>query len=70
MADPLEVVDDEVAARRELSPDGGRPGESVPSRSDKSESSDSESDSANGNRPSASSMSEMPRDHTSDLTVY
>ena len=46
----------------------GRLGESVPSNSDRSESSSSES--AKGNRPRASSMSEMPSDHTSDLTVY
>ena len=47
----------------------GREGESVPSNSDRSESS-SEADSEKGNRPRASSMSEIPRDHTSDLTVY
>ena len=47
----------------------GRPGEREPSKSDRSESS-SEVDSENGNRPSASTMSEIPRDHTSDLTVY
>lgn len=44
------------------------PGDSVPSKSDRSESSGSVS--AKGNRPSASSMSEIPKDHTSDLTVY
>jgi hypothetical protein len=50
---------------------GGRPiepGESVPSKSERSES--SSDDSAKGKRPSASSMSEMPKDQTSDLTVY
>jgi hypothetical protein len=46
----------------------GRLGDSVPSKSDRSESSDE--DSANGNLPSASSIREMPVDHTSDLTVY
>lgn len=45
----------------------GRAGESVPSRS---ESSSSSSDSEKGKRPRASSISEMPRDQTSDLTVY
>jgi len=52
-----------------LSSGTGRDGESVPSKSDRSESS-SDADSENGNRPSASSISEIPRDHTSDLTVY
>lgn len=46
----------------------GREGERVPSKSERSESSDEES--AKGNRPRASSMREMPRDQTSDLTVY
>ena len=46
----------------------GRLGDSVPSKSERSESSDE--DSAKGNRPSASSIREMPSDHTSDLTVY
>ena len=53
------------AAEIAMSP--GRLGESVDSKSDRSESSAS---SENGNRPSASSMSEIPRDQTSDLTVY
>ena len=43
-------------------------GDNVFSKSERSES--SEDDSAKGNRPSASSINEMPRDHTSDLTVY
>jgi hypothetical protein len=51
---------------REMEP--GRAGESVPSRSERSES--SEEDSEKGKRPRASSMREMPRDQTSDLTVY
>lgn len=46
----------------------GREGDSVPSNSDRSES--SSSDSAKGKRPRASSISEIPRDQTSDLTVY
>lgn len=46
----------------------GRAGDRVLSKSDRSESSDS--DSENGKRPKASSMREMPSDHTSDLTVY
>ena len=48
--------------------DPGRPGERVPSRSERSES--ESSDSENGKRPRASSIREMPRDHTSDFTVY
>jgi hypothetical protein len=48
----------------------GRDGESVPSNSDRSESSSPDDESAKGKRPSASSMSEMPSDQTSDLTVY
>lgn len=48
--------------------DPGRRGESVPSRSERSESSDD--DSEKGKRPSANSMREIPRDQTSDLTVY
>lgn len=54
---------------------GGRPrgwgldGERVPSKSERSESS-SDTESENGKRPRASSMREMPRDQTSDLTVY
>lgn len=67
-----------VVSEAPLGPEGleievygfGRPGESVLSRSERSDSSESESESANGKRPSASSISEMPRDHTSDLTVY
>lgn len=47
----------------------GRAGESVFSKSDRSES-ESSSDSEKGKRPSASSMSEMPSDQTSDFTVY
>lgn len=43
-------------------------GDSVLSKSDRSESSDAESE--NGNRPKASSISDIPSDHTSDLTVY
>lgn len=43
-------------------------GDSVPSRSDKSES--SETDSAKGNLPIANSIKEIPVDQTSDLTVY
>jgi hypothetical protein len=46
----------------------GRLGDNVPSKSERSESSDE--DSAKGNLPNASSISEMPVDHTSDLTVY
>ena len=45
----------------------GRLGESVLSKSERSESSAS---SEKGKRPSASSMSEIPSDQTSDLTVY
>lgn len=54
---------------------GGRPrgwgldGERVPSKSERSESS-SDTESEKGKRPRASSMREMPRDQTSDLTVY
>ena len=43
-------------------------GERVPSKSEKSESSGS--DSEKGKRPSASSINEIPSDQTSDLTVY
>jgi hypothetical protein len=43
-------------------------GESVPSKSDRSESSDE--DSQKGKRPRASSISEIPSDQTSDFTVY
>ena len=46
----------------------GRAGDSVPSKSESSSSSEVESE--NGNLPRASSMSEIPNDHTSDLTVY
>jgi hypothetical protein len=46
----------------------GRLGESVPSKSERSES--SSEDSENGKRPRASSISDMPRDQTSDFTVY
>ena len=49
----------------------GRWGESVPSKSSKSDKSESDvSSSENGKRPNASSISEIPRDQTSDLTVY
>lgn len=43
-------------------------GERVPSKSERSESSGS--DSEKGNRPRASSINEIPSDQTSDLTVY
>jgi len=46
----------------------GRPGERVPSKSDRSES--SSDDSENGKRPRANSISEIPNDQTSDFTVY
>lgn len=46
----------------------GLEGERVPSRSERSESSESES--AKGNRPRASSIKLIPNDHTSDFTVY
>ena len=48
----------------------GRCGESVPSKSSRSDRSESEaSSSENGKRPSANSINDMPRDHTSDLRV-
>ncbi len=45
----------------------GRAGDRVLSNS---ESESSDVDSENGKRPKASSISEIPSDHTSDLTVY
>lgn len=48
--------------------DPGRAGESVPSKSERSESSDD--DSENGKRPSASSIKDTPSDQTSDFTEY
>ena len=50
--------------------DPGRSGWRVPSRSERSESSESSVLLEKGKRPRASSMREMPRDQTSDLTVY
>ena len=55
------------ACAAETASSPGRLGESVFSKSDRSESSES---SEKGKRPSASSMSEIPSDQTSDLTVY
>lgn len=46
----------------------GRVGESVPRKS--SSSSSSSSSSANGKRPNAISMMVIPKDHTSDFTLY
>jgi len=46
----------------------GRAGESVFSNSESDSSSDV--DCEKGKRPRASSIKEIPRDHTSDLTVY
>lgn len=48
--------------------DPGRRGESVFSKSESD--SPSDVDSEKGKRPRASSINEMPSDHTSDLTVY
>lgn len=56
-----------AGGRPESEIDPGRAGESVPSYS---ESESSEVDSENGKRPRASSIKEIPSDHTSDLTVY
>lgn len=47
----------------------GCDGDNVPSKSENSDS-ESSDDSEKGNRPKASSISVMPRDQTSDLTVY
>ena len=54
-------------ARLRAGMDPGRAGESVPSRS---ESESSDEDSEKGKRPRASSIRDMPRDQTSDFTVY
>ena len=51
-----------------IGPGPGFEGESVPSKSERSESSSGESE--KGKRPSASSIREIPRDQTSDFTVY
>ena len=57
-----------AGGRPESEIDPGRAGDRVPSKSESSSSSDV--DSENGKRPRASSIKEMPSDHTSDLTVY
>jgi len=58
-----------AGGRPESESDPGRAGDRVPSKSESPPSS-SDTDSEKGKRPRASSIKEMPSDHTSDLTVY